>query len=74
MGLDGIAGRALGQRLNVRRERNDRAAANDNDCRRPAELARARGGDKAPALARTGHHAATTPNSIANDTSRPATE
>lgn len=30
MNLDGIAGRALGQRLNGSRERKDRLAANDN--------------------------------------------
>lgn len=45
--LDGIAGRALGQRLNGSRERK-RAADNDN---RQPEVARVSKGEEAPALA-----------------------
>lgn len=38
MELTGTAGRALGRRIGAVRDRNDRAASNDN---RPVELARA---------------------------------
>lgn len=48
--LDGIAGRALGQRLNGSRERKDRLAANDNAAS-AAKAARVDEGEEAPALA-----------------------
>lgn len=37
MNLDGVAGRALGRRIGVGRERNDRLASNDNG--QPVEVA-----------------------------------
>jgi hypothetical protein len=53
MDLTGIAGRALLQRLSVgRRRENDRAASNDNEAS-PVELARAKGEEEAPALAKS---------------------
>lgn len=52
MGLDGIAGRALGQRLTgMRRKESDRAAAN---CNRPVEVARALGGKEPSARGKDG--------------------
>lgn len=53
MGLDGIAGRALGRRIGVLR--GERKMAADNDNRQP-ELARAEGGADTPALVKSDRH------------------
>lgn len=80
MNLDGIAGRALGQRLNGSREREDRLAANDNAAS-AAKAARVDEGEEAPALANLGcEQAVTTPPAlhqrrlVKRDTGRPSGE